>query len=121
MAVLFTCLLAWIFVLPNIHTGNSMIDYTLQRLALTSDGMLAGDNRTTAAFDKEFGRTFSQNPLFGQGKGYVNEMGLEKNLSYKIYLLEYGIVGCVLIWGTLAVAVMRKNMKNFEIMLFVLV
>ena len=110
----------YFIVLPNIKTGDTAIDKTIQRLTITSEG-LVGDNRTTSDFDALFESSLSTNPLFGMGKGYVRASEVGDNSSYKIYIIEYGIMGSALIWGTLLVAALYKNTKNKNVILFVVV
>jgi hypothetical protein len=63
----------------------------------------------------------STDPWFGKGYGFVVSSKLGNNSSYKIKLLDYGIVGCMLIWGTLLLSVLKNNFRNKEIMLYIIV
>ena len=112
--------LCYFVVLPNIHTGNTSIDNTLHRLTISSEG-LAGDNRTTKQFESLYDSVMATDALFGKGAGYVSKETDGGSLSYKMKLVEYGIIGCMLIWGTLLCAVLYKNTKNKDIVLFIVV
>ena len=88
-------------VLPRIQTGNYTIDTFLQRFVIV-DGRLLGDNRTTDAFDALYDQFWlSDKVLFGWGEGYVSAHDVGNNLIYQIYVLEYGVIGFVLIFGLL--------------------
>ena len=113
-------LLSYFIILPNIQTGDIAIDKTLQRLTITSEG-LSGDNRTTAEFDALYDSVMASNPLFGMGNGYVSKTTSGGSLSYKVKIVNYGIIGCLLLWGTLLMAALYKNTKNKEVVLFVIV
>lgn len=94
-------LLFYFFVLPRIRTGNYTIDTFLQRFVIV-DGRLLGDNRTTDAFDALYNQFWqSDKTLFGYGDGYVVAQNVGQVLIYKIYVIEFGIVGFLLIFGML--------------------
>lgn len=110
----------YLAVMPNIETGISGVDAVLHRVTLTSEG-LAGDNRTTTEFDGIFESMTPEELLFGKGRGYLAANNVVDNSSYKIYVLEYGIVGSVLVWGILLAAALYKNTKNANVVIFVMV
>lgn len=120
LSAVVVAILLWIFALPNINTGVKVIDYTFHRFTISSTG-LSGDNRTTKKFDALFNEAFSQKLLFGHGKGYVSSLGLEQNLSYKVYILEYGVIGCLLMWAPLAIVSLYGRKKTLPLVLFVVV
>lgn len=93
--VILALLLIYIFVLPNIDTGNEALNYLISRMAIT-DGRLAGDNRSTAAVNSVLARTMHEHPFFGFGAGYAEQF--TGSLSIKIYLINYGIVGILLMY-----------------------
>ena len=112
-------ILLLVFVLPNIHTNISIIDRTLQRFTITETG-LTGDNRTTEEFDIAFSNVMSKKPLFGMGKGYFAHLNLKEVLSYKTYILDYGIVGFIIIWGSLFISALVFRKYHYSILAFIL-
>lgn len=98
--VVLVLLLVYFFALPNIDTGNEALNYLISRMAIT-DGRLAGDNRSTTAVNSVLARTMQEHPFFGFGSGYAEEY--TGSLSIKIYLINYGIVGTLLMYLPLLV------------------
>lgn len=77
-------------LIPHIDFGNEYLNYLASRLAFTKEGF-AGDNRTKPYFDKLYHRFMQSNDKwFGRGKNYPMGSG---TLSYKTYVVEYGILG----------------------------
>lgn len=119
VACVLLCLGLCFFVLPNVKTGNTTIDYTLSRFAITEEGFV-GDDRTTEKFDRLYEETSLQDKMFGLGKSYLKSHNIVKNLSYKVYILEYGIVWCALMWGGLLAVSMHYSKKDKFALIFVL-
>lgn len=114
-------LLFYFFVLPRIQTGNYTIDTFLQRFVIV-DGRLLGDNRTTDAFDVLYNQFWlSDKQLFGFGDGYLASQDVGHVLIYKVYILEYGVIGFLLIFGTLILNALIRSGKNLNALYFVAV
>ena len=114
-------LLAYFFVLPNITTGNQNIDHLLQRMTITENG-LSGDNRSIDEVDILFTYTLENKPLFGYGNNFLKSQSFEGGYAtYKSYVIQYGIIGCLLFWGLLFYAAIYKNTKNFYVIIFILI
>jgi len=111
---------SYIIVLPNIKFGNKMIDNAIQRTVLTSEG-ISGDDRTSKEFDELYASTPVEELIFGKGRGYVKANNVGSNLSYKVFVIEYGVIGCVLIWGTLLMAALHENTKIKTIVIFIVI
>ena len=109
---------SYVVILPNVKTGINSVDTMLQRVTLTSEG-ISGDNRTSKEFDALYNSTPFTELVFGRGRGYLKANSITNVSSYKMYLLEYGIVGSLIIWGTLLAAALYKNTKNVKILIFV--
>lgn len=117
LTVLLTCF--YLFLLPNIYTGNPTIDRFIQRMTITDEG-LAGDNRTTDELEYVFDDVVKNKPLFGYGNNYIKSKNLKGSLSYKTYIIQYGFVGCILLWGSLLLAALYKN-KNYLSIIYIIV
>ena len=117
LTVLLTCF--YLFLLPNIYTGNPTIDRFIQRMTITDEG-LAGDNRTTDDLEYVFNDVVKNKPLFGYGEGYLKTQNLKGGVSsYKTYIIQYGFVGCILLWGSLLLAALYKN-KNYLSIIYII-
>ena len=117
LTVLLTCF--YLFLLPNIYTGNPTIDRFIQRMTITDEG-LAGDNRTTDELEYVFDDAVKNKPLFGYGEGYLKTQNLKGGVSsYKTYIIQYGFVGCILLWGSLLLAALYKN-KNYLSIIYII-
>lgn len=102
----------YLFVFPHIRTGNAGIDRLIQRFALTANG-LAGNNRENYMLNYLYdevvkGRDF----LIGKGAGFVNSLDIGSVGSYKKYIVEYGLVGFALIYGSTIVGALLNSQKN---------
>lgn len=113
-------LFLFLFVIPNIETSNSSLGRVIDRMKITEDG-LSGDNRSGEDLDRILENMLIYKPFFGYGDGYLNTQKLEAHSTYKSYVIEYGIIGCLLIWGSLFVASLYKKMGNINILFYVLV
>lgn len=117
LTVLLTCF--YLFLLPNIYTGNPTIDRFIQRMTITDEG-LAGENRTTDELEYVFDDVVKNKPLFGYGEGYLKTQNLKGGVSsYKTYIIQYGFVGCILLWGSLLLAALYKN-KNYLSIIYII-
>lgn len=82
----------------NIEFSNDNITRLLGRLSFT-DGKLSAINRTGEALER-FYSTYITSPqaLFGLGNGFLSQNNFVGNLSYKSYIIEYGIIACSVYW-----------------------
>lgn len=110
---------AAVLVLPHVKTGNVMIDTLFARFAITKDGWV-GDNRSTEAIDTLFGKVLAERPLFGFGSGYIraNETG---GLTYKKYVIDYGIAGFLLMYGSLLWGAIQNSAKTRRSLFYIIV
>jgi hypothetical protein len=110
LLVIGSLLLIYIYVLPNIQTGNEAIDALIGRLAY-EDGGFSGDNRSHEHLDYLYENVLSSSKFFfGYGGGYIVHIGYDGSLSYKTYIVEYGLIGFLLMYAALLGAV-RKYVK----------
>lgn len=118
LTILLTCF--YLFLLPNIYTGNPTVDRLIKRMTITDEG-LAGDNRTTDELEYVFNDAIKNKPLFGYGDGYIKTKNLKGGVSsYKTYIIQYGFVGCILLWGSLLLAAIYKN-RNYLSIIYIIV
>lgn len=117
LTILLTCF--YLFLLPNIYTGNPTVDRLIKRMTIT-DGGLAGDNRTTDELEYVFNDVVKNKPFFGYGNNYIKSNNLKGSLSYKTYIIQYGFVGCILFWGSLLLTALCKN-KNYLSIIYIIV
>lgn len=92
----------YLVVLPQVRTGNQQIDAFIQRMVITNHG-LTGDNRYGRAFEQIYNSTLHSSRIwFGYGSGYSllygSIDGVEGLASIKQYIVDFGIVGTMIIF-----------------------
>lgn len=112
-------LMIWIVVLPQIKTGNELLDNFIGRFVITKNG-LAGDNRSNEELDLMIYEVLKEKPFWGYGGGYSNYRTSFIS-SYKMQIIEYGLFGFSLMYGAVFVSVVKKALKGTNLILFVLV
>lgn len=108
-----TLLLLYLFVLPNIDTGNDALNYLISRMAI-SDGRLVGDTRSTATVDSLVIQTIREHPFWGFGGGFAETY--TGSLSIKIYLINYGFIGIIIMYIPLllgAISYSNRILNNY--------
>lgn len=110
----------YINVLPTIKTGDVNIDTLINRMTITENG-ISGDDRNHDDLDIIFNYSLKNKPLFGYGDGYLSTKNLKPFSTYKSYIIQYGIIGSLLMWGTLLYSALYKNKKNINVLFFVIV
>lgn len=120
LILLVVVILLYFFVLPKIKTGNQNIDGLLSRLVINENG-LVGNNRTNARFDYIFDQTFhSSNIIFGNGSGYAKNIIGGSFASVKTYIIEHGLVGCLVFLGYLFFVALQSCKNNINCVFLVL-
>lgn len=90
---------------------NLLQDLIIARMEI-NDGELAGNNRTTENFDKEYDSFMqSSDVLFGRQRDN-SEFG---NSGYKVYIYQYGVVGLILLIGFFVVSYRKGKDRRAEI------
>lgn len=109
---------ALFFAIPNIDFHNDALNSTAARFKITEAG-LAGDNRTTASFDYEFKEFVNSSDVWlGRGNGYNVGSG---NASWKsYYLMPYGIIGTVGLFGLWLAAALYRCDRSKEELIYIL-
>lgn len=102
-----------LFVLPQMQFENPIIQMFVSRFVF-EDGMFTGDNRSSDFIDQTVSEVLSgSNSLWGMGKGYLSFINYESGAStYKTMLIDYGILGFLLIYGSLFVTALKQCRKN---------
>ena len=120
LLVFIITLIFYFFILPSIHTGINAIDTLLQRVQF-ANGSLNGDNRSSETVNKLVKTIFSSNKfLFGYGTGYVASVA-PGSLSVKTYIVDYGVIGTLLIYGTLFIIAIKKCNHSYLAISYMLV
>lgn len=114
--------LLYILVIPNITTGNPVVDRLLERMTITSGG-LVGDNRHGLLFARLWDQTINSNDIyFGHGAGYAEYFGTgigEGLASIKSYIVNFGIIGTTIIFVPIFVAsIIHALNSNNKLMVF---
>lgn len=117
--------LFYFMALPNIKTGNVSVDHVLERMVITSEG-LVGNNRYGSLFERVWERTLKEGKIiFGYGAGYAHVFGTGEGqglASIKQYVVDFGIVGTFIIFAPIFIASVREALqeKN-KLMLFYII
>ncbi len=107
--VLMMIIICGILVITNIETNNPNIEYFVSRIDRITSTKNVG--RSNSQLDNLYDITLKNHPLFGMGYRYVNSMSVGAVSSYKVFIVEYGIMGCALFWGLLLLSVICKNRR----------
>ena len=107
----------YIFILSHIKTGNETIDYFLRRIEIT-DKSIIRNSRSNAEIETLLEKMLKNSLFWGFGSGYSSTY--VKGLSYKTYLIDYGILGFVIMYGSLFLGAIHKC-KNFKSIIYILI
>ena len=95
------------------------MQHIIERLQF-GDGDIAGDNRSNDVLDYAVvSMLSSKNYMWGYGYGYASDL-TTMVLSYKSYILNFGLAGFALSFGTLLFAALKDVGKNVPLLLFVI-
>lgn len=118
----FIIIIVSVMSIANYEFENQAINSTIQRFSLTNkDGIFNSENRAEAAFNN-FYKSFvaSDNFLTGLGGGYVAHMSLTV-ASYKVFIIDYGIVGFLIMFGSLLCSALHFALGNKYKVIYVLI
>lgn len=90
MAVLSTIIIGSFFY----NNGDNLLQNLIIARMEVDDGELAGNNRTSKTFDKEFDSFMQSSDIFFGRHREITEFG---NSGYKVYVYQYGFVGLLLL------------------------
>lgn len=77
------------------NNGDNLLhDLIVIRMEINDDGELAGNNRTTEDFQRQFSSFMSSDDIF-TGRG--NEEIPTGNSGYQVFIYRYGLIGTILI------------------------
>lgn len=100
------------FLIIIIGGENENVVHLLERFTFV-DGKLNAINRTGSSFDSFFDNYVNTSQLlFGYGKGFLEQKQEFGNLSYKTFLVEYGLLACLIFWGGLFYYAIKYSKKN---------
>ena len=112
-------MILYFIALPNIKFSNPNVQMLMERIILT-DNQLAGDNRSNIVINNIVSDLWSSPRMFfGYGGGYSSSV-TDGVLSYKTYLIDYGIIGMAIIYG-LPLIFSLKTSKNLLSLSFTIV
>lgn len=103
-----------------IKTGivpQTLVDHILGRFVF-EDGKFVGDNRSSTAIDDAFTNMLKSSKVwFGYGDHLPVDQ--ESTLTYKFYVLQYGIIGALLTWGVLLFASLKTSKCSLPVLTFI--
>ncbi len=98
----------YIFILPNIQFENKNINLLIDRLSFIYDGSIK-TARGNSVLEDAFKEAVDKHPIFGFGEYYTSTLELNGSANYKINVVNWGIGGCLLIWGSLLLSALFKR------------
>ncbi len=109
----FLIAVSFIFIVMPLIPEDSQVGWLLSRFEYDGDeNKVAGDDRTTDAFDLYWNSSKQQGLLlFGQGGGYFNNKDVG-SLSCKKVIVEHGYIFSFIMWGLLLLACFHFRQKN---------
>lgn len=114
-------LIFYFYVLPNMTFNNPNINTLVQRITWVNGGFF-GDNRSNNIIDEAFIELWkTKYILFGHGGGYCASLITGGVASIKTYVIDYGIMGVLVIYGTLIAYSIRKCHNNWQALSYVFV
>lgn len=96
---------------------ESMVDHIIGRFAF-DDGKFAGDNRSSSYIDEAL-EFMLDTPYKWFGYGDKLPVETEGSLTYKTHILQFGIVGSLLTWGSLLFASLKCLDKSYNSQIFI--
>lgn len=114
------------YVTTNLwNDGDNFLSETIfNRLEYDEDKGIAGNNRTEAETDTYFSKMMNQNYLIiGEGNSYFREMyskGIIGGAGYKLYMIQYGILGLFLVFLYYYIISLKCPNKRFAFSLLLL-
>ena len=109
------------FFLPKLNIEDDGIIRLLSRLSF-EEGVFVGDDRTSSVLDQLFTSVMNSDlRYFGLGSDYFETHPGYMSSSFKSWIIEYGLIGSVLMWGTLLFSSLKFAKKNVAAVLFIVV
>lgn len=105
-------------VLASINSSNDSFDKLLSRVDI--ENRTINDDRTNEVFEKELERQRKSTVdyLFGYGEGANKGKGMVAS-SFKVNILEQGLIGTLLLYSLIFIPAFRKAKGNYFAVMFV--
>lgn len=110
------------FVVRQVEFRNPAVQKLVERFQWDANkGRFKGDNRQSNSFHIVEQNFYINNGsiLFGAGAGYSQAMGADATLSYRTYVIDFGWVGFLSIFGLLALSALLCSKKQWSAFIFV--
>jgi hypothetical protein len=112
--------LIYFFALPLISKGNGALATLADRMIIKNNSMTAAQ-RSNIIIDETVNKLFTDGKaLFGYGDGYVSSLSLSGISTYKTYIINFGYLGFLLIFGTPFIIILRKSKMNIFAIAFLI-
>lgn len=94
---------------------NPNVEHMTTRMSFDSQGNWVGNNRSNEGIDKGLRDTvMSEYILFGHGTGYASTLTNQPFATYKTLIIEYGIMGTLLMYGAIFFLAIREAQDKFD-------
>ena len=119
MIMLILFLILYVFILPYVQFSNPTIQAFINRIMIV-DGTLAGDNRSNIYVDSTLSNLLNSTDAFwGYGTGYSSTADFGSVSTYKTYVIDYGVIGFILVYGSLLLASLFKTKRTWYIVAYI--
>jgi hypothetical protein len=106
-----------VYILPSLSLGPGF-EALISRFTVT-DGSLEGDNRSNEIVDKLFYQTLNSSDIvWGHGQGFTGKLRTSTS-TFKSYIIDYGLGGFVLSFGSLFISALCYGKKNLYSLFFI--
>ena len=110
----------YIIIIPNLQTGNAVIDSFVNRISIDNIIHSIQNARTSTAFDNLYNTVMQGEAIFwGFGSGYSSIAGGD-NLSIKVDLLEFGFMGVTVLYLPILLILFYKVKENQKAICFLI-
>lgn len=99
------------------NNGDNLLQNLIIARMEVDDGELAGNNRTSKTFDKEFDSFMQSSDIFFGRHREITEFG---NSGYKVFIYQYGLAGLLLLTLFFCVCYGKGKDARFKISAFII-
>ena len=97
---------------------ESTVNTFMERFTLTN-ATFSGDNRSNYYLDSEFEKLFSDTSHFAWGYGNLEKFAFKGVASYKLFMLQYGVIGSIIAMTLLFLAALKTTRMTYHTLLFI--
>lgn len=120
IVVLIVLLIAYLWLFPYLSSMDNAVGNLLSRFELIN-GIIVGNNRSTPQLDSLFESVLNgDRRAFGYGFGYWKSVMTWGTSSFKSYIVDFGLTGFILMYGSYLLTALMKSKKNAVVLALVI-